>query len=229
MSHSLDVWVSGMFLNPVEFCSPLKITVTFSIWFTKLFVVYTLTADCSLGEVKQSLEASGELRGEGLYLMPEAVTCNGDLVLVQTCGFLNKVMETTLFRLIMREVVYRERTDTHELEEIYRQNLDIQSNATQGCGNFSQRLSVKKGDRVGMQLQDTCDTPDNSDPACSAQANLIDTACASALYLPPRSRPRTLSDFTVVGVNLNMRVSIGECTLRYKFVCNLEHSTAAKK
>ena len=148
MSHSLDIWVSGMLLNPLDFCSPLKITVTFSIWFTKLFVVYTLAADCSLGEVKQSLEASGELRGEGLYLMPEAVSCDGDLVLVQTCGFLNKVMETTLFRLIMRVVVYRERTDTHELEEIYRQNLDIRSNATQGCGNFSQWFSHETEDTV---------------------------------------------------------------------------------
>ena len=189
-----------------------------------------MAADCSLGEVQQSLEASEELREGGLYLMPEPVTCDGDLVLVQTCAFLNKVMETTLFRL--RVVVYRERTDTPELYLIYQQPLDIRSNAIQGCGSLPRLWSVKKGDRVGVQIRDTCDTPASSDPACPAQANLIDTACASALYLPPLSTPRTLSDFTVVGVNLNMRVSIGECTLRYKFVCNLEpvaYSTAAKK
>jgi len=140
--------------------------------------------------------------------MPEAVSCDGDLVLVQTCGFLNRLMETTLFRL--RVVVYRERADTHELESIYRQALDIRSNATQGCGNLSRSWSVKKGDRVGVQIRDTCDNPDNSYPACPAQANLIDTACASALYLPPLSTPCTLSEFTIVGVNLNMRVSIGK-------------------
>jgi len=37
--------------------------------------------------------------------MPEPVTCDGDLVLVQTCAFLNQLMETTLFRL--RVVVYQ--------------------------------------------------------------------------------------------------------------------------
>jgi len=140
--------------------------------------------------------------------MPEAVTCNGELVLVETCAFLNRLMETTLFRL--RVVVYRERTDTHELERIYRQALDIRSNATQACGSLPRRWSVKKGDRVGVQIRDTCDTPASSDPACPAQANLIDTACASALYLPPLSSPSTLSDFTVVGVHLNMRVSVGK-------------------
>ena len=41
---------------------------------------------------------------------------------------------------------------------------------------------VKKGDRVGVQIRDTCDRPNDPDPACPAQANLIDTACASALY-----------------------------------------------
>jgi len=181
--------------------------------------VCTHPAGCLLGEVKQLLEDSEELRVGGLYLMPEAVSCDGDLVLVQTCAFLNQLMETTWFRL--RVVVYRERTDTHELEIINRQALDIRSNATQACGSLRRQWSVKKGDRVGVEIRDTCDRYYDQDPACPAQANLIDTACASALYLPPLSTPRTLSDFTVVGVNLNMRVSIGECTLRYKFCMQL--------
>jgi len=145
--------------------------------------------------------------------MPGPLSCDGDLVLVQICAFLNRVMETTLFRL--RVVVYRERTDTHELGKIYQQVLDIRSNATQVCGSLTRQWSVKKGDRVGVLIKDTCDTPANSDPACPAQANLIDSTCALALYLPPLSSPRTLSDFTAVGVNLNMRVSIGECSLTY--------------
>ena len=72
------------------------------------------------------------------------------------------------------------------------------------------RWPVKKGDRVGVQIRDTCDTPVGSDPACPAQANLIDAACGSALYLPPLSSPRRLNDFTTVGVNLNVWVSIGK-------------------
>ena len=91
--------------------------------------------------------------------MPEAVSCDGDLVLVQMCAFLNRLMETTLFRL--RVVVYRERTDTQESERIYRQVLDIRSNAPQACGGLTRQWSVMKGDRVGVQIRDTCDTPDN--------------------------------------------------------------------
>ena len=49
-----------------------------------LFVICA-HADCSLGEVNQSLEDSEELRAGGLYLMPETVACNGDIVLVETC------------------------------------------------------------------------------------------------------------------------------------------------
>ena len=147
--------------------------------------------------------------------MPEVVTCNGDLVLVETCAFLHRLMNTTLFRL--RVVVYRE-NDTHELDRIYEQVLDIRSNSTQFCGNLSReprQWSVKQGDRVGVQIRDTCVTPNGSDPACPAQANLIDATCASALYLPPLSTPRRFSDFTTVGVNLNVRMSIGECTLTH--------------
>ena len=80
-----------------------------------------LSADCSLGEVKQSLEDSGKLRVGGLYLMPEAIACNGELVLVETCAFLNRLMNTTLFRL--RVVVYRE-NGADELERIHQQSLD---------------------------------------------------------------------------------------------------------
>jgi len=135
--------------------------------------VCTLLADCSLGEVKESLEDSEELRAGGLYLMPEAVTCNGVLVLVQTCAFLNQLMGTNLFRL--RVVVYRE-NGVHELDRMYIQALDIRKNATQGCGSLSPQWSVKKGDRVGVLIRDTCDTPPNSDQACPARVNLIDTA-----------------------------------------------------
>ena len=171
-------------------------------------------ADCSLGEVNQSLEDSEELRAGGLYLMPETVACNGDIVLVETCAFLNRLMETTLFRL--RVVVYRERSDTHELEKIYTQRLDITNDSAQYCGSFSRvprQWPVKRGDRVGVQILDTCEDPTNPDPACPAQANLIDSACGSALFLPPLSSPRRLSDFITVGVNLNVRVSIGEHVL----------------
>ena len=145
--------------------------------------------------------------------MPEAVTCNGDLVHVETCAFLNRLMETTLFRL--RVVVYRERNDTHELDRIYQRLLNIRSNSTQFCGTLSRlprQLSVKKGDRVGVQIRDTCDTRNGSDPACPAQANLIDSSCASALYhTSSRATQIRVSEFTAVGVNLNVRMSIGEC------------------
>ena len=84
--------------------------------------------------VNRSLEDSEELRAGGLYLMPETVACNGDIVLVETCAFLNQLLNTTLFRL--RVVVYRE-NDTHELEPvIHEQALDIRSSSTQYCGSL---------------------------------------------------------------------------------------------
>jgi len=188
-----------------------------------------VSADCSLGEVQQSLEDNGELRAGGLYLMPEPVTCDGDLVLVQTCAFLNRLMETTRFTL--RVVVFRERTDTHELGLIYQHPFNIISNTTQGCGNLTRQWSVKKGDRVGVLIRDTCSIQLNFDPVCPALANLIDTTCASALYLLPSvgATGFRLSEVTTVGVNLNVRVSIGECTVRYEFVEPVAHSISAAK
>ena len=148
--------------------------------------------------------------------MPEPVTCNGDLVLVETCAFLNRLMNTTLFRL--RVAVYRERNDTHELDLMYQQALNITSTsvASQDCGSLPRQWSVKQGDRVGVQIRDACDNPSSPNPACPAQANLIDSSCASALYHSSSRASRIrVSDFTTVGVNLNVRVSIGECTLTY--------------
>ena len=136
--------------------------------------------------------------------MPEIVPCNGTLVFVETCAFLNRLMNTSLFRL--RVMLLREINGVYQM--ISRSNININSNATQGCGNFSQRWSVNQRDRIGVEISDRCSS--GSRPECPAQANLIGTAsCASALYLPRGTSPFT--NFTAVGVNLNVRVSIGKC------------------
>ena len=152
--------------------------------------------------------------------MPEAVPCNGILVFAETCAFLNRLMDTSLFRL--RVGLLRETNDVYQV--INRTNINIISsgpNATQGCGNFTQQWSVNQGDRIGVQISDVCVTSSRSMPACPAQANLIDTAsCASALYLPLGTSP--LTNFRAVGVNLNVQVSIGKCALSHTllFSCN---------
>ena len=150
--------------------------------------------------------------------MPEAVPCNGRLVFAETCGFLNRLRNTNLFRL--RVALLRETNDVYQVINIT--NIIITSsapNATQGCGSFTQQWPVNQGDRIGVQISDECVS--GSMPVCPAQANLIDTAsCASALYLPLDISP--LTNFTVVGVNLNVRVSIGKCALSHSllFSCN---------
>ena len=136
--------------------------------------------------------------------MPEIVPCNGTLVFVETCAFLNRLMNTSLFRL--RVGLLREINGVYQM--INSSNININSNATQGCGNFSQRWPVNQRDRIGVQIMNTCSS--GSRPVCPAQANLIGTAsCASALYLPFGTSP--LTNFMTVGVNLNVRVSVGEC------------------
>jgi len=154
--------------------------------------------------------------------MPEAVTCNGELVLVEVCAFLNQLMNTTLFRL--RAAVYRE-NGADELERMYQQALDIRSNATQGCGTLSRvprQWLVNKGDRVGVQIRDTCDKPNDPDPACPAQANLNATSASALYHTSDRASRIGLSEMTTVSVNLNVRVSIGECILGYNFAYILE-------
>ena len=143
--------------------------------------------------------------------MPEAIDCNGELVGIQACAFLNRIMNTNLFRL--RVLVFRALgNDTHELHLIYRQTLDIISNASQGCAwSHLRQLSVNKEDRVGVEIGDTCEISANNRVACPAQVNLINSSNASALYHTSRlGRQIWLSDFTAVGVNLNVQVSIGE-------------------
>ena len=185
-----------------------------------LLFLATICTECSLGEVKCSLEAKEELRAGGNYLMPETVPCNGILVFAETCAFLNRLMNTNLFRL--RVALLRETNDVYQVINIM--NIIITSsasNATQGCGSFTQQWPVNQGDRIGVQISDECVTSSRSNPACPAQANLIDTAsCASALYLPLGTSP--LTNFRTVGVNLNVRVSIGKCALSHilLFSCN---------
>ena len=79
---------------------------------TLLFLA-TISTECSLGKVKRSLEAGEELRAGGIYLMPEAVPCNGILVFAETCAFLNRLMDTSLFRLRMG--LLRETNDVYEV------------------------------------------------------------------------------------------------------------------
>lgn len=142
--------------------------------------------------------------------MPETIPCNGILVFAETCAFLNRLMDTSLFRL--RVGLLRETNGVYQV--INSRNININSiapNATQGCGNLTElQQPVNQGDRIGVQIMDTCVTPSRSMPICPAQANLIDTtSCASALYLPRGTS--LLTNFSTVGVNLNVRVSIGEC------------------
>ena len=135
--------------------------------------------------------------------MPETVPCNGTLVFAETCAFLNRLMNTSLFRI--RVAVLRETNGVYWV--INRSNINIDSNdpnATQGCGNLTQlQWPVNQGDRIGVQINDTCVTSSRSMPICPARANLIDTtSCASALYLPFGTSP--LTNFRTVGVNLNV-------------------------
>lgn len=142
--------------------------------------------------------------------MPETVPCNGTLVFAEMCAFLNRTMDTSRFRLRMG--LLRETNGVYKV--MNRSNIIINSNdpdATQGCGKLTQlQWLVNQGDRIGVQINDTCVTDTRSRLICPAQANLIGTAsCASALYLPFGTSP--LTNFTTVGVNLNIRVSVGEC------------------
>ena len=170
----------------------------------------TIPIDCSLGRVKRSLEAGEELRAGGIYLMSETVPCNGILVFTETCAFLNRLRNTNLFRL--RVGLLRETNDVYQVINSGTINIISSApNATQGCGNFTQQWPVNQGDRISVRIMDTCDA---SNRTCPAQANLIDTAsCTSALYLPLGTSP--LTNFRTVGVNLNVRVSIGKCALNY--------------
>ena len=149
--------------------------------------------------------------------MPETVSCNGTLVFAETCAFFNQLMNTSLFRL--RVGLLRETNGVYWV--INRSNININSNdpnATQGCGNLTElQQPVNQGDRIGVQIMDTCVTSSHSMPICPAQANLIDTtSCASALYLPRGTSP--LTNFRTVGVNLNIRVSIGEYALSHTVI-----------
>ena len=169
---------------------------------------------CSLGKVEYSLENSQYLRAGGIYLIPETVPCNGILVFVETCACFNRLIDTNFFRLTVG--LFRERDGAYQM--VRQINIRITSNATKGCKSIplirDQGWPINQGDRIGVIIMDTCDTSDGSMPACPAQANLIDTVpCASALYLPLGTSP--LTNFTAVGVNLNVRVSIGECALNY--------------
>ena len=155
--------------------------------------------------------------------MPETVSCNGTLVFVETCAFFNRLMNTSLFRL--RVGLLRETNGVYKV--INSSNVNINSNdpnATQGCGNLTQlQQPVNQGDRIGVQIMDTCVTSSHSMPVCPAQANLIGTAsCASALYLPFGTSP--LTNFRTVGVNLNVRVSIGEYALSHTLLSSCSYS-----
>ena len=150
--------------------------------------------------------------------MPEVVPCNGRLVTVKTCAFFNRLMDTNLFRLTLG--LFREGDSAYQM--VRQGSISITSMDTKGCKKITQDPGwpVNQGDRIGVIISDMCDTSSGSMPACPAQANLNDTAsCASALYLPVGTSP--LTNFWTVGVNLNVRVSIGKCIVffTYRLAC----------
>ena len=121
-------------------------------------------------------------------------------------------MDTNLFRLTVG--LFREGDGAYQM--VRQGSISITSMATKGCKKITrdQGWPVNQGDRIGVIISDVCDTSSGSMPACPAQANLNDTAsCASALYLPVGTSP--LTNFRAVGVNLNVRVSIGKCALSH--------------
>ena len=152
--------------------------------------------------------------------MPETVSCNGILVFAEICAFFNRLMDTNLFRLTVG--LFRQGDGAYQM--VRQRNISITSKATKGCKSIQttrdQGWPVSQGDRIGVIISDVCDTSSGSMPACPAQANLNDTASrASALYLPVGTSP--LTNFRTVGVNLNVRVSIGKCIVffTYRLAC----------
>ena len=55
--------------------------------------------DCSVGEVKSQLSEDERLEVGGFYFLPEAVSCDGDIVSWHSCFFYNALSETNLFRI----------------------------------------------------------------------------------------------------------------------------------
>ena len=169
--------------------------------------------DCSLGQLKQSLNESDRINSGGTYLLPDEVSCNGNLVSLHTCFFYNDEGNSSNNDFRLRVGVFRRMGD-HYVQN-GRISIDVtrhNSSETQGCTSMclTDPVSVLEGDRIAVRIRQRC----SPQFGCPLHANLIASGSMSVFFTRtlvtsiPVTQVMATENYT--NVFLDVRASIGK-------------------
>ena len=169
--------------------------------------------DCSLGQLKRYLNESDRINSGGTYLLPDEVSCNGNLVSLHTCFFYNDEGNSNNNDFRLRVGVFRRMGDhyvqnTTIIIDVTRHN----SSETQGCTsmNITEPVSVLEGDRIAVRIRHQC----SPQFGCPLHANLIASGSMSVFSTRPVVTTIPVSQVmateSYTNVYLDARASIGK-------------------
>ena len=168
--------------------------------------------DCSLGQLKRYLNERDRLNSGGTYLLPDEVSCNGNLVSLHTCFFYNDEGNSSNNDFRLRVGVFRRMGDNYMQNGQI--NIDVtrhNSSETQGCTsmNLTDPVSVLEGDRIAVRIRRRCSTKFG----CPLHANLIASGSSVFFTQPlvttiPVSQVMATESYT--NVYLDVKASIGK-------------------
>ena len=168
--------------------------------------------DCSLGQLKRYLNERDRLNSGGTYLLPDEVSCNGNLVSLHTCFFFNDEGNSNNNDFRLRVGVFRRMCDHYVQNGTI--NIDVtrhNSSETQGCTsmNLTDPVSVLEGDRIAVRIRHWCSTKFG----CPLHANLIASGSMSVFSTRPVVTTIPVSQVmateSYTNVYLDVKASIG--------------------
>ena len=168
--------------------------------------------DCSVGQLKWPLNESNRINGgNGTYLLPDEVSCNGKLVSVQTCFFYNDGGNKTKKNFRLRVGVFRRIGEIYLLDQWVVINVKRRNNSkTQDCElkKLQDPVQVEEGDRIAVRVKKKCAN------VCPLEPNLKAPGSSSVFFtqsnvdtIPVR---QVMASESQTNVFLDVRVSIGK-------------------
>ena len=171
--------------------------------------------DCSVGQLIWPLSERDRIDGGGgTYLLPDEVSCNGNLVSVHTCFFYNDEGNTSYNHFRLDVGIFRRMGDDYIRDVWINIGVTRDNNSeTQGCTSLKLTLPVLSGDRIAVRVWNQCQL------RCPLQPNINASGSTSAFFtksnvdIIPVSQVMATESYT--NVYLDVRASIGKYSMAF--------------
>ena len=168
---------------------------------------------CSLGQLIWPLNESNRIDGGGgTYLLPDEVSCNGNLVSVHTCFFYNDEGNASFNDFWFDVGIFRRMGDNYIRDVWINIGVTRENNSeTQGCTSLELTLPVLAGDRIAVRVWNQCQLRCPLQPNIEASGSTLVFFTQSDVDTIPVSHVMATESYT--NVYLDIRASIGRYSM----------------